>query len=143
MDVIKVALDGLQERVATYGKEAETLCNRHFEFVMAMNKRKGWDSKSKLYALTRVRGYGLTVNWYEVSWYGSKAQNNRRSVKKLITKPAKSYGYNFATLLKYAQPWEVDLVKEIETELAEIRRKVSVYSKALLHLKQVERLETE
>lgn len=143
MDVIKVALDGLQERVEAYGKEADTLCKSHFEFVMAKNKSKDWDSRSKLYAVTRVRGFGLTINWYEVNWYGSKARNTRRNVKKLVTKPAKSYGYNFATLLKYAQPWEIEMVKEIETKLAEIRRKVSVYSKALLHLKQVERLEAE
>jgi hypothetical protein len=110
---------------------------------MAENKSRDWDGKSKLYANCRIRGYGLTVNWYEVKWYGRKATKTRRMVKTLIRKPVKGHGYTSATLAKYIQPWEEDMVREVEVGLTEIRREVAIVSKMLLLLNQLERLKTE
>jgi len=137
------ALELMTAKIEALGVEAEQLCKRHFDFVMAENKNKEWENRSALYPVTRVRGYGLTANWYEVKWYGNKAAGTRRMNKKLIHKPKGSHSYTFAKLESHSQPWEVDMVREVEVGLAEIRRKAAVVSKALLYLKQLDRLETE
>lgn len=136
MKILMATMNGL-------GSDAEQLCQRHFNFVMAENKSRDWDNKSALYAQTRLRGYGLTANWYEVKWYGKKATKTRRMVKTLIRKPVNGHSYTTATLAKYIQPWEADMVREVEAELTEIRRKASALSKALLYLKKFESLESE
>jgi len=137
------ALELMTAKIEALGVEAEQLCKRHFDWVMAENKNKEWENRSALYPVTRVRGYGLTANWYEVKWYGNKAAGTRRMNKKLIHKPKGSHSYTFAKLESHSQPWEVDMVREVEVGLAEIRRKAAVVSKALLYLKQLDRLETE
>lgn len=136
-------IEALQDMVGELGSAAEELCRRHLEFVMAENKSKDWENKSYLYAKHRVRGYGLTCNWYEVKWYGNKAAGTRRMSKKLIHKPKSSHSYTIAKLESYAQPWEKDMVRETELGLAKIRRKAAIISKVLLHLKQLERIEAE
>lgn len=137
------AIAAMEAKLKKLGDEAEQLCMRHFNYVMAGNKARSWEGRSALYATTRVRGYGLTANWYEVKWYGSKAAGTRRMNKKLIHKPKSTYGYTIAKLESHAQPWEVDMVIEIEAGLAEIRRKAAIVSKALLYLKQLERSEAK
>ena len=137
------ALELMTAKIEALGVGAEQLCKRHFDWVMAENKNKEWENRSALYPVTRVRGYGLTANWYEVKWYGNKAAGTRRMNKKLIHKPKGSHSYTFAKLESHSQPWEVDMVREVEVGLAEIRRKAAVVSKALLYLKQLDRLETD
>jgi hypothetical protein len=139
----EAAMTILLGKLNKMGSDAEQLCQRHLNYIMAENKFRDWDNKSTLYAQTRIRGYGLTVNWYEVKWYGQKATKTRRMVKTLIRKPAKSHSYNPAIMAKHTQPWEEDMVREVEAGVTEIRRKVSALSKALLALKQLERLESE
>lgn len=138
---VKLALDAMVAVQARLGSDAEQLCRRHLEFVMEKNKSKDWSGKSTLYAQTRMRGYGLTANWYEVKWYGKKATQTRRMAKTLIRKPARGYSYTPATLAKYTQSWEEDMVREVEAGLAAIRQKSSIVSKALMYLSQLERLE--
>ena len=143
MESTAKALELMTAKIEALGVEAEQLCKRHFDLVMAENKNKEWENRSALYPVTRVRGYGLTANWYEVKWYGNKAAGTRRMNKKLIHKPKGSHSYTFAKLESHSQTWEVDMVREVEVGLAEIRRKAAVVSKALLYLKQLDRLETE
>ena len=143
MESTAKALELMTAKIEALGVEAEQLCKRHFDLVMAENKNKDWENRSALYPVTRVRGFGLTANWYEVKWYGNKAAGTRRMNKKLIHKPKGSHSYTFAKLESHSQPWEVDMVREVEVGLAEIRRKAAVVSKALLYLKQLDRLETE
>ena len=137
------ALELMTAKIEALGVEADQLCKRHFDLVMAENKNKDWANKSTLYAIARVRGYSLTANWYEVKWYGNKAAGTRRINKKLIHKPKAGHSYTFAKLESHSQPWELDMVREVEAGLAEIRRKAAIVSKALLYLKQIERLEAE
>lgn len=137
------ALKIMEEVLAELGETSMALCKRHLDYVMAENKSRDWDNKSTLYVQTRIRGYGLTVNWYEVKWYGKKATKTRRMMKTLIRKPARAYSYTPATLAKYTQPWEADMVREIESELTKVRREALALSKVLLALKQLERLQTE
>lgn len=125
------------------GSDADALCKQHLVFVMTENKTKGWAEKSVLYAQTRVRGNSLSVVWYKVKWYGQKATGTRRMSKTLIRQPKHGHGYTIPRMTIHAQPWEMGMVIEVETELTKIRRKASALSKALLHFKQFERLETE
>lgn len=138
-----IALESMEGVLAELGKESEALCKRHLDYVMSENKSRDWSNKSTLYVQTRIRGYGLTATWYEVKWYGKKATKTRRMQKTLIRKPAKGHSYTPATLAKHTQPWEEDMVREVESGLTEIRRKASIVAKVLLYLNQLERLQSE
>ena len=133
------ALEHLKNCVEELGTKAEELCKQHFELVMAGNKQKSWSDKSVLFVQTRVRGYSLTANWYEIRWYGSKSAKTRRMTKRLIPKQKGSYGYNLAVLGKLAQPWEMDVIEAIEPKLSEIRRRVYLTNKAIASLNHVVR----
>ena len=137
------AIEIMAAKIEALGTAAEQLCKRHFDLVMAENKNKDWANKSTLYAIARVRGFGLTANWYEVKWYGNKAAGTRRMNKKLIHKPKAGHSYTIAKLESHSQPWEVDMVREIEAGLAEIRRKAAIASKTLSLLNQFNRLESK
>lgn len=133
------ALEHLKGDVEKLGAKAEELCKQHFELAMAGNKQKSWNEKSVLFVQTRVRGYSLTVNWYEIRWYGSKTAKTRRMTKRLIPKQKSGYGYNLAVLGKLAQPWEMDVIEAIEPKLSEIRRRVYLINKAITSLNHVMR----
>ncbi|MGZ8256641.1 MAG: conjugative transfer protein MobI(A/C) [Gallionella sp.] len=131
LDVVVQSLLGMVEEL---GKEAEALCKQHLDMVMDGNKSRTWEDKSNLFAQTRVRGHGLTITWYEISWYGSKAAQTRRMLKKTIPRKRSDYGYNMDALLKRAKAWEEDIVREIEPRLREIRRQATFISKAIAQL---------
>lgn len=86
-------------------------------------------------------GNTLTVIWYEVHWYGSKAAKTRRMTKKIVRKPKDKHGYNLEALLKLAQPWEAGMVRDIEQELLPIRREATFIGKAIGQLNLIIRSE--
>ena len=94
------ALQALQDRLEVLGGKATELCQQHFDLITTENKVRAWEGKSVLFAQTRVRGFSLTTNWYEIRWYGSKAAKTRRMVKKLINRQRGEHGYNMAVLHK-------------------------------------------
>jgi len=125
------AIELLYGRLSILEAQATEMCRQHFTFVMAGNKSRDWAQKSVLFAQARMRDNSLTANWYEIQWYGSKAAKTRRMTKKLIRKQKSDYGYNLAVLFKLTQPWEEDMVREIEQALRDIRREVAFISKAI------------
>ncbi|MDP2779606.1 conjugative transfer protein MobI(A/C) [Devosia sp.] len=138
---VEIAIQSLRNHVEELGVKAMDLCQQHFNLVMAENKLKSWDEKSVLFVQTRMRGNSLTANWYEIGWYGSKTAMTRRMTKRLITRQKGDYGYNMAVLLKLAQPWEIEMIQTIEPELREIRREVTLTSKAIILLKHANKTE--
>jgi len=140
---VEMAIQSLRNHVEELGVWATDMCQQHFDLVMAENKLKSWDDKSVLFVQTRMRGNSLTANWYEIGWYGSKKAKTRRMTKKLIVKQKGDYGYNMAVLLKLAQPWEIDMIQTIEPMLKEIRREVTLTSKAIVLLNLIKRIESE
>lgn len=135
---VEEALDNLRLRLGDLMRMAESLCDQHFEFVMAENKRRTWAERSILYAKPRARDNTLTITWFEIRWYGANAAKTRRMDKKVIIKPKNKHGYNRDTLLKRAQYWEVDMVTRIEEELIPIRKEVSFIAKAIGQLNYIE-----
>lgn len=135
---VEEALDNLRFRLGDLLRKAETLCDQHFEFVMAQNKRRTWAERSILYARPRARDNTLAINWFEVRWYGANASKTRRMEKKVIIKPKNKHGYNMSTLIKCAQYWEVDMVSNVEAELIPIRREASFIAKAIGQLNYIE-----
>ena len=131
------AVKHLRLHLAELDNLAQKLCKGHLDFVIEINKKKNWDDKSLLYAQSRLRDNTLTVTWYEVRWYGSKALKTRRMVKKVIVKPKNKYGYTMATLMNKAQPWEADMVSEVESALIPIRRDVYFVAGALTSLNKL------
>ena len=133
MDEMEVgdAISLLRARLEALETKAADLCKQHFDFVMAENKARAWEQKSALYAQARMRDNTLGVAWYEVHWYGSKAAKTRRMTKRLIRKPKLKHGYNLDALLKLAQLWEADMVRNIEQELLPIRREATLIGKAI------------
>ena len=134
---VRGSINLLRVRLETLETKATGLGKRHFDFVMAENKARAWEHKSVLYAQARMRDNTLSVIWYEVHWYGSKAAKTRRMTKKLIRKPKVKHGYNLDALLKLAQPWEVDRVRDIEQELLPIRREATFIGKAIGQLNHI------
>ena len=57
--------------------------------------------------------------------------------KKLIRKPKDKHGYNPDALLKLAQPWEVDMVRDTEHDLCGIRREATFIGKAIGQLNHI------
>jgi len=143
MDEMEVvdAIRLLRVRLAALETKAADLCKQHFDFAMAENKTRAWEHKSVLYAQARMRDNTLSVAWYEVRWYGSKAAKTRRMTKKLIRKPKDKHGYNLDALLKLAQPWEADRVRDIEQELLPIRREATFIGKAIGQLNHISKSE--
>ncbi|MDP3609148.1 MAG: conjugative transfer protein MobI(A/C) [Methylophilus sp.] len=139
MDEMEVgdAISLLRVRLEALETKAAYLCKQHFDFVMAENKARAWEQKSVLYAQARMRDNTLSVIWYEVHWYGSKAAKSRRMTKKLIRKPKGKHGYNLDALLKLAQLWEVDMVRDAEHELCRIRREATFIGKAIGQLNHI------
>lgn len=135
---VEDALDSLRFRLGDLLRNAETLCDQHFEFVMAQNKRRTWAERSILYARPRARDNTFAINWFEVHWYGANSSKTRRMEKKVIIKPKNKHGYNKETLLKRAQYWEVDMVTHIEEEFIPIRKEVSFIAKAIGQLNYIE-----
>ncbi len=133
MDEMEVgdAISLLRARLEALETKAADFCKQHFDFVMAENKARAWEQKSALYAQARMRDNTLGVAWYEVHWYGSKAAKTRRMTKRLIRKPKLKHGYNLDALLKLAQLWEADMVRNIEQELLPIRREATLIGKAI------------
>lgn len=131
---IELVIANIHSGIEALNDKAERICKKHFDFVMGENRRKGWDDKSILYAKPRVRDNTLTITWHEVRWYGSLAAKTRRMEKKVIIKPKRGHGYNMKTLLKKAQPWEAEMVSEVEQALIPIRREVYFLSKAITYL---------
>jgi hypothetical protein len=58
-------------------------------------------------------------------------------VKKVIIKPKNQHGYTMTSLLKQAQPWEENMVRDIELKLFILRREASFIGKALGHLNRL------
>lgn len=135
---VEDALDSLRFRLGELLRNAEALCDHHFEFVMAQNKRRTWAERSILYVRPRARDNTFAINWFEVHWYGANSSKTRRMEKKVIIKPKNKHGYNMDTLLKRAQYWEVDMVTHIEEELMPIRKEVSFIAKAIGQLNYIE-----
>lgn len=117
--------------------EADDLCKRHLNFVIAENKNKPWEEKSVLYAQARIRVHGLYIVWYTIKWYGKKETGTRRMFKTQLREPKVGYGYNLTVLRSHCQPWEIEMVEEVETALKEIRWRAQRISKALLYSTQL------
>ena len=100
---VRGSINLLRGRLEILETKAASLGKRYFDFVMAENKVQSWGCKSVLYAQARMRDNTLSVIWYEVHWYGSKAAKTRRMTKKIIRKPKDKHGYNLEALLKLAQ----------------------------------------
>lgn len=138
---VRGSINLLRIRLETLETKATGLGKRHFDFVMAENKVQSWGCKSVLYAQARMRDNTLSVIWYEVHWYGSKAAKTRRMTKKIVRKPKDKHGYNLEALLKLAQPWEAGMVRDIEQELLPIRREATFIGKAIGQLNLIIRSE--
>lgn len=134
---IQAALDSLRQRLDELCALAGNLGQQHFDLVMAENKRRTWEEKSILFVTPRLRDNTLAVTWYEVRWYGSKALKTRRMTKKVIIKPKSKYGYTMDTLLKQAQRWEAEMVRDVELALIPIRREASFIAKAIGQLNHI------
>jgi hypothetical protein len=138
---IREALAILRNRLDELYGVAESLGKRHLDFVMAENKKKSWEERSILFMKARTRDNTLAASWYEIHWYGSKALKTRRMTKKVIVKPRNNYGYSMNVLLKFAQPWEADLVSGVEQALIPLRREASFIAKAIAQLNHVIKIE--
>ena len=128
---VRDSINHLRSMLDDLEAEATDLVQRHRDFVMAENNGKAWAHKSVLHVQARMRDNTLSALWYEIHWYGSKAAKTRRMTRKSIRKPKDKHAYNMDVLLKLAQPWEMDLVRDTEQSLSHIRREATHIGKAI------------
>ena len=104
------------DAVSLFASQARTLetkaadLQQHFDFVMQKTRLEHGSKRASCMHRPDADNT-VTVIWYEVHWYGSKAAKTRRMTKKLIRKPKLKHGYNLDALQKLAQPWETDMVR--------------------------------
>lgn len=138
---VKQAIENLRGRMTELYEDSESICKLHLDFVLAENRSRTWEGKSLLFVKPRLRDNTLTVTWYEVRWYGSKVLNTRRMEKKVIVKPKGKYGYTMDTLLKQAQPWEANMVSDVELALIPIRHEAEFIAAAIGKLNRIIKLQ--
>lgn len=136
---IQAAIENLRNQLAVLEEQANDLCQQHLELVKRTNKRLGWNDHSTLFVQARMRDNTLTINWSTVKWYGSRTEGKRRMVKTSIGKRRDRYEYNMVALLDKAQPWEIDMVREIETDLVPVRREAKFIGEAITKLNHITR----
>jgi hypothetical protein len=121
-DSYEIAADALKERLNMLYSMALSVQERHWGFIYKVeNTMSGWENKSRLQLLISYKGNNLRVAWVGINWIGSKANGDRRSVKKNISKPKGESSYSLKSLMNYARDWEMEAVKNAEKELAAIR----------------------
>ena len=128
-DYVTSALGDLRASLGNLVREAEEISGEHLRFVMAENRRRAFGDQSTLYCKVRQTSNSLSVTWYKCQWYGIKPKRYLR--KTTIPKPNRKHIYTIASLESVARSWEIDLVRDIELKLAEIRRQSYHIGKAL------------
>jgi hypothetical protein len=121
-DNYEVAANALKGRLDELYALALSIQEKHWGFIYKVeNTMSGWENKSRLQLLISYKGNSLRIAWVGINWTGSKANGDRRSIKKNITKPKGDSSYSIKSLMSYAREWEVEAVNNAERELASIR----------------------
>ena len=135
----------LQAQLREVFEQARDLGNRYLQEVMEANAGKDWSQKNTLQFRVRQRGNALSIEWYQVNWYGRKAQG-REARRTYIPKrnnsrrrDAQVFGYRLEDLLRHTSGWDDDLVTAVEREACEYRRQAHYLADMLVTLRRLER----
>lgn len=131
-DAMERYLDELYER-------AVSVADKFWDFVYQQDQRLDWEKRSRLFLRVRKTGNSIRIEWYEVKWVGSRAKNNRRSLRVYIAKPRGQFRYSATKLTALARDWEADMVLKTEDTMAEFRREARAVTLAILAIRPLVR----
>lgn len=87
--------------------------------------RAGWKDQNTLKFRVRLAG-NATLEWYRRIWIrdesGKRATQHTYIRKRNKSKGGNSYSYDLEDLFKYSPEWSRDMVVEVESEAATLRR---------------------
>jgi len=102
--------------------EASEIATEFWEFrYLENNKRKGkFKETSKLGVRVRRKDKYFTIEWFYNELVRNK-QGKYMPLSKYIKKNKSIFSYNDTVLIRFCQPWEVEVVLGIEKRLASYR----------------------
>lgn len=119
LSMVEKLMAKLQAELDELHKDAQHLANDYWTRSKEINGTKKTSEKTKLGFRARTKTRVVTLEWYYNRWvYNGKAKKPLSSYIRKGAGPA----YRVESILKYAQDWERDIVIEIETQAAAIRR---------------------
>lgn len=125
-------------------KQAGESAIRFENFTVRENTiRAGWKDQNTLKFRVRLEGNALMLEWYRRIWIrdGSGKRDTQHTYirKRGKSKGGNSYSYDLEDLFKYSPEWSRDMVVEVESEAAILRRKARYCSSILVSLGRLER----
>jgi hypothetical protein len=125
-------------------KQAGESAIRFENFTVRENTiRAGWKDQNTLKFRVRLEGNALMLEWYRRIWIrddsGKRDTQHAYIRKRGKSKGGNSYSYDLEDLFKYSPEWSRDMVIEVETEAATLRRQARYCSSILVSLGYLER----
>ena len=125
-------------------KQAEESAIRFENFTVRENTiRSGWKDQNTLKYRVRLEGNALMLEWYRRIWIrdesGKRDTQHTYIRKRGKSKNGNSYSYDLEDLFKYSPEWSRDMVMEVESEAAILRRQARYCSSILVTLGRLER----
>jgi hypothetical protein len=125
-------------------KQAGESAIRFENFTVRENTiRAGWKDQNTLKFRVRLEGNALMLEWYRRIWIrddsGKRDTQHAYIRKRGKSKGGHSYSYDLDDLFKYSPEWSRDMVVEVETEAATLRRQARYCSSILVSLGYLER----
>jgi hypothetical protein len=125
-------------------KQAGESAIRFENFTVRENTiRAGWKDQNTLKFRVRLEGNALMLEWYRRIWIrddtGKRDTQHAYIRKRGKSKGGQSYSYDLDDLFKYSPEWSRDMVVEVETEAATLRRQARYCSSILVSLGYLER----
>ena len=142
-DDLEAAIAQQEGMIGDLHQAAQELQSRYSKDLYARNKGRPFTEQSGLWLLVRLRGNSLSLIWQETKWVGTKAKGTRQAFHENIRKPEGSHSYNMTRLMKVGQPWQADMISEIEAQLTRIRQETTFICKSLRYLRETLKVEEE
>jgi hypothetical protein len=125
-------------------KQAAESAIRFENFTVRENTiRTGWKDQNTLKFRVRLEGNALMLEWYRRIWMrdesGKRDTQHSYIRKRGKSKSGSSYSYVLDDLFKYAPEWSRDMVVEVESEAATLRRQARYCAAILVSLGRLER----
>ncbi len=128
----------------TLRKQAHESAIRFEDYTVKENSRRDkWKDQNTLKFRVRLEGNSLMLEWYRRVWKrdgdGNRDTQHTYIRKRTKGKAGSTYAYDLEDLFKYSPEWSRDMVVDVESEAATLRRQARYCSSILVSLGRLER----
>jgi hypothetical protein len=128
----------------TLRKQAHESAIRFEDYTVKENSRRDkWKDQNTLKFRVRLEGNSLMLEWYRRVWIrdgdGIRDTQHTYIRKRTKGKVGSTYAYDLEDLFKYSPEWSRDMVVDVESEAATLRRQARYCSSILVSLGRLER----